>query len=160
MYWSSPGAATGSGLFDIGFPVTHVVIVAILIVPLVLQIRLLVRAVGKRRPLVSLDAGGVQLPDLGGSLPWAELAEVRLFRWRGAYQRSGQPSVIVAFVPRDPAAVLSSLRPAGLRRWRLERALRKRGTPLTVLDQLADRSGPEIAAAVRAFALVPVHWYC
>jgi hypothetical protein len=151
--------STGSDQLDMTFRVTYAALIAIGIVLLALRLRPLVRVMVKPRPLVTLDAGGVHLPDLGCSLPWAELAEVRLFRRRGGYQRSSQPAVLVAFVPRDPASVLRSLRPTGLRHWRLQRALRLRGTPLTVEDRLADRSGPEIAAAVRAFAPVPVHWY-
>ena len=39
---------------------------------------------GVRRPLVALDAAGVHLPRYGYTLPWAELAEVRLIPLRAA----------------------------------------------------------------------------
>lgn len=122
------------------------------IVPLTV---VLVRSVVAPRPVVAMDSGGLQLPDFAGSLPWAELAEVRLISGRG-FPRSGQPYTIVAFVPRDPASVLSSLRPTGRRRRKLEKLLQLYGTPLVVADLLADHSGAEIAAAAAAFTVAPV----
>jgi hypothetical protein len=128
----------------------------VLIVPR--MVVLLVRWVLPGRPIVELDSDGVHMPSIACGLPWASLAEVRLIPMRYA-RRGDQGATVVAFVPRDPAAVLAAVAGGSRRRKRLERSLRVYGTPMSVSDNVIDHSGEQIAAAASAFAGVPVRRY-
>ncbi|MGH3252617.1 MAG: hypothetical protein ACRDOI_41270 [Trebonia sp.] len=153
--------AVGQGLSAGLTPVSGVlcgsfVLCAVLVVPR--MVLLLVHWVLPGRPIVDLDAEGVHMPSIGCELPWAWLAEVRLVPMRYA-RRGDQGAVVVAFVPRDPSAVLDSVPGGSRRRKRLERSLRVYGTPLSICDNVVDHSGEQIAAAAATFAAVPVHRY-
>jgi hypothetical protein len=113
---------------------------------------------GLRRPILRLDADGVHIPRYRYTLPWPELAEVRLIPLRAFRRGGGQPTMIVAFVPADPQAALRALRANGGGR-RLEKSCRLYGTPLTLADRLTDQPADQITAAASAFAPVPVSRY-
>jgi hypothetical protein len=126
----------------------------LLVVP---QVALLARWVLPGRPIVEVDAAGVHMPSIACDLPWDQLAEVRLLPLRYA-RRGGQGAMVIAFVPRDPPAVLAAI--AGSRgRQRLARSLRVYGTPLSISDGLIDHSAEQVAAAAAAFAALPVRRY-
>ena len=111
------------------------------------------------RPILRLDDRGVQIPQLGYTLPWTELAEVRLIPRHAAVRRDrGRPAVVVAFVTGDPEAALRELRVKGGGR-EFERARRVYGTPLAIDDQFKDEVADEIAATASAWAPVPVSRY-
>ena len=156
--WAAFGALTGVGHVNAAVLALLTAFTAFLILALAPLVTLLVRSVAKPRPFVTMDPGGLHLPLVACTLPWAELAEVRLISMRYA-RRSGQRAVILAFVPRDPAGVLSSLRATGRLRRRMEKSLQVHGTPLAIADSLADHSGAEIAAAVGRFTAVAVRRY-
>jgi hypothetical protein len=126
----------------------------LLVVPSVV---LLARWVLPGRPIVELDADGVHMPSIACDLPWDQLAEVRLLPLRYA-RRGGQGAMVIAFVPRDPPAVLAAIT-GGRRRKRLARSLRVYGTPMSVSDGLIDHSAEQVAAAAAAFAALPVRRY-
>ena len=113
---------------------------------------------GVRRPILALDADGVHMPRYGYTLPWAELAEVRLIPLRAPGLRRRRPIMIVAFVPADPEAALRGLR-AKAGSSRFEKSRRLYGTPLTIPDWMMDQAADQIAAAASAFAAVPVRRY-
>jgi hypothetical protein len=134
-------------------------IYAVVVLPSIVSVAVhLVRWVLPGRPLVELDARGVRLPSIGSDLPWSSLAEVRLYPMRYV-RRDGQQAVAVAFVPHDPAAVLSGLSVSSRRRRRLEKSLRVYGTPLSLSDHLVSHSGAEIAAVASAYTGLPVRRY-
>lgn len=110
------------------------------------------------RPVMGLDAAGLHIPFLGCDLPWSSIAEIRLYPMRFA-RRDGRPAVVVAFVPRDPAALAGALPVSGRRRRRLEKSLRVFGTPLSVADAVATHSGEHLAAAASARTGLPVRRY-
>lgn len=120
---------------------------------------LLVRWVLPGRPIVELDADGVHMPSIACHVPWDSLAEVRLVPVRYA-KRGAQGAMVIAFVPRDPPALLAAItgvsRP---RKRRLEGSLRVYGTPMSISDNAIDHPAEEIAAAAAAFAAVPVRRY-
>lgn len=122
------------------------------------HVTVMARWVARGRAFLTVDAGGVHVPVLSYSLPWPDVAEVRLFPARYA-RRDGKPVTIIAFVPRDPAGLLAALTAGPLRRRRLARSLRIFGTSLSITDQLADQSADQILAAVTALAPVPVRRY-
>jgi len=107
------------------------------------------------RPIVTLDAAGLHLHAVSYCLPWAELAEVRLFPIRYSRRRN----VLVAFVPAQPEAVVDAMRLSRVRRRRALRALRIHGTPLTIDVLLLDHTEDQITAAVGGFAAIPVRRY-
>jgi hypothetical protein len=115
---------------------------------------------GLLRPILTLDAGGVHLPRYGYTLPWAELAEVRLIPLPSPRRRRRRrPVAIVAFVPADPDAALREIRAKGGAR-QFEKSSRLYGTPLTLADSLMDQTADQIATAASAFApTVPVSRY-
>ena len=110
------------------------------------------------RPIIRLDADGVHVPRYGYTLPWAELAEVRLITLRTRRLQRGRPAVIVGFMPADPEAMLRELRAKGMGR-RLERESRLHGTALWLADRLLGQTADQIAAAASAWAPVPVNRY-
>lgn len=117
------------------------------------------------RPIVTLDDAGVHLNAVSCCLPWAELAEVRIFPIRYSY-RSGpgrtagdgadNRNAMIAFVPAQPAVTLHSMRLSRRRRRAGSRALRIYGTSLSIFDQALDHTSEEIMAAVGGFAPGPV----
>jgi len=132
---------------------------AVLLIPAIVSLAVLtVRWVLPGRSLVDLDPQGVRLPSIGCDPPWSSLAEIRLFPLRYV-RRDGQQAMVVAFVPRDPAAALEAIHVGRRRRRRLERSLRVYGTPLSVSDAMISRSGAEIAAVASAHAGAPVRRY-
>jgi hypothetical protein len=144
-------AGTSAGVVVLGL--FGAAVALLLVVP---RVVMLVRWVLPNRPVVELDADGVHLPSIACDLPWPALAEVRLSPLRYARRGEQQPAVVVAFMPRDPGTVLSTIRAGRLRRRRLERSLRVYGTPLSFSDHATDRTGEQIAAAAVAYAPVPV----
>jgi hypothetical protein len=113
---------------------------------------------GLGRPILTLDAEGVHMPRYSYTLPWADLAEVRLIPVRNASRRRRQPAAIVAFMPADPEATVRELRAKGGPR-RFEKSCRLYGTPLTIADRLMDQTADQITAAASALAPVPVRRY-
>jgi hypothetical protein len=156
VWWTSGGLAGLS--HDVALLAFCTAVIAFPVLVLAFACAVLVRAALTRRLLLALDADGLHLPDIACTLPWAELAEVRLISTRYG-RRNGKPAVILAFVPRDPAGVLSSIRSTGRRRQRLEKSLQVHGTPLAIVDHLADHAAAEIATAVGAFTPVAVRRY-
>jgi hypothetical protein len=125
----------------------------LIIVPLGAE---LVRWVLPGRPVVVLDGDGVHMPSIACDLPWDSLGEVRLVPVRYA-RRGAQQAMVIAFVPRDPPAVLDAITGVGrARKRRLGRSLRVYGTPMTVSDGTLDHPGEQVAAAAAGFAAVPV----
>ena len=113
---------------------------------------------GLRRPILTLDAAGVHMPRYRYTLPWPELAEVRLIPMQASRRARRQPTTIIAFVPADPQAALRALRANGAGR-RFGKSCQLYGTPLTLADRLMDQPASQIAAAASAFAPVPVSRY-
>lgn len=116
------------------------------------------------------EGGSHQDSALAYCLPWAELAEVRIFPspyLRRPGQRppaddgTGVRHVILAFVFAQPAAALNSMRLSWVRRLGASRVLRSYGTPVAIGDRVLDHTGGQIMAAVSGFAPapVPVHRY-
>jgi hypothetical protein len=110
------------------------------------------------RPVLELNSGGLHLPRYGYTLPWTELAEVRLIPLRSLRRGRGRPTVITAFMPADPGAALGDLLAKGAGR-RLEKVSRLYGTPLAFGDQLTDQTADQVVAAVSTFTAVPVRRY-
>jgi hypothetical protein len=128
-------------------------------VPAIVALAVLwVRWVLPGRPVMRLDGAGLRIPFLGCDLPWSSIAEIRLYPMRFA-RRDGRPAVVVAFVPRDPAALLGALPVRVARRRRLEKSLRVYGTPLSVADAVATHSGEQLAAAASAHTGLPIRRY-
>jgi len=113
---------------------------------------------GLRRPILTLDADGVHMPRYRYTLPWPELAEVRLVRLRASRRGRRPPATIIAFVAADPQAAVRALRANGAGR-RCEKSCRLYGTPLTLVDRLTDQPADRITAAATAWAPVPVRQY-
>ncbi len=110
---------------------------------------------GLRRPILTLDADGVHMPRYRYTLPWPELAEVRLIPLQGSRRGRRQATTIVAFVPADPQASLRALQGNGAGR-RFEKSCQLYGTPITIADRMIDKPAEQITAAASAFAPVPV----
>ena len=133
------------------------VVFSSLLIALALLAAIRVLRWGLRRPILRLDAGGVHMPRYRYTLPWPEMAEVRLIPLR-AFRRGRQPATIIAFVPADPQAAVRALRANGAGR-RLEKSCRLYGTPLTLVDRMMDQPADRITAAATAWAPVPVRQY-
>jgi hypothetical protein len=141
-------------------PAALVLFESLTVVMIVLAVMLAVRVLRwgpPGRPVLQLDASGLHLPRYRYTLPWAQLAEIRLIPLH-IRRRHGQPTVIVSFLPADPGAALRDLRSKGAGR-RLEKTSRLYGTPLSFADQLMDQTAEQIAAAATRFAAVPVRRY-
>jgi hypothetical protein len=132
---------------------------AIALLPVIAALAvLLVRWVLPGRPVVGIDEAGLHVPLIGCDLPWSSIAEIRLYPMR-FLRRDGRPSVVVAFVPRDPAALAGALPVSARRRRRLEKSARVYGTPLSVSDALITHSGEQLAAAASAHSGLPIRRY-
>ncbi len=117
------------------------------------------------RPIVTLDDAGVHLNAISYCLPWAELAEVRIFPIRYSH-RSGQGrtagdgadnrNAMIAFVPAQPAVTLHSVRLSRRRLRAGSKSLRIYGTSLSISDRALDHTSEEIMAVVGSFAPGPV----
>ncbi len=131
---------------------------AMMIVPVALGAVRIARWGSRKRPVMRLDDRGLHMPRYRYTLPWAELAEVRLVPLRAIRRRGGQPIMIVAFVPADAEAAVRELRANGGGR-RFEQSWRLHGTPLTIADRLMTQTAEQIAATASAFAALPVRRY-
>lgn len=132
---------------------------AVVGVPVIVALAVLwVRWVLPGRPVMGLDGAGLRIPFLGCDLPWSSVAEIRLYPMRFA-RRDGRRAAVVAFVPRDPAALLGALPARAARRRRLEKSLRVYGTPLSLADAVATHSGEQLAAAASAHTGLPIRRY-
>jgi hypothetical protein len=115
----------------------------LLIAPLYL--RAVVRAV-RGAPLLTLDRAGVTLHSARITLPWPELAEIRI--------QHGAAGDTLVFVPLDAARVLAGLR--GLRRRFARDGMSRVGGPIFL--RVAQLASPveEILAAARHWSAAPV----
>lgn len=122
-----------------------------------------------RRPVVTLDAAGVTFPGIPAPVAWPEIAEVRVYPMRKvsgqALPRSGDqdgrgdggPAKVLAFIPRDPAALTAALPARMVTRTRRVTSLY--GSPLAVADRLLDHSAAQIIEAAAGFAPIQVRRY-
>jgi hypothetical protein len=115
----------------------------LLIVPLYL--RAVVRAV-RGAPLLTLDRAGVTLHSARITLPWPELAEIRI--------QHGAAGDLLVFVPLDAARVLAGLR--GLRRRFARDGMSRVGGPIFVRAAQLASPVEEILAAARHWSAAPV----
>lgn len=133
---------------------------AVFVVVLALSVVSLVRSRGKPWQL-RCGPDGVEARGFA-TVPWPALAEVRISRLKPRWLYLLTPGRVVAFVPRDRAAVPAiaifdsmSRRRTTSNRFAQSHAKRY-GSSFVVFTYTIDASPEEIAAAIRALSYVPV----
>jgi hypothetical protein len=119
-------------------------LVTLALVPLYL--RAVVRAL-RGAPLLTFSDGGVTLHSARVTLPWSNLAQIRIDHAPGR-------SDLIVFVPLDQERVLSELR--GLPRRFARDGVRRVGGPIFVRTAQLARPAEEILAAARHSSTAPV----
>jgi hypothetical protein len=113
-----------------------------------------IRWLRPRRPIAVLDGQGIWFPPLDLRVGWREVTEIRVLPLR-AMPSSRPRHRVVAFIPADAEQLLGRF-PGGRQARAGRRGLTYYGSPLTLPDQVLNRSAEEIAAAAQALAAVPV----
>jgi hypothetical protein len=119
-------------------------LVTLALVPLYL--RAVVRAL-RGASLLTFDADGVTLHSARVTLPWSNLAQIRVDHTPGH-------SDLIVFVPLDPERVLEELR--GLPRRFARDGIRRVGGPIFIRTAQLARPAEEILAAARRSSSAPV----
>ena len=116
-------------------------------VPLcVMTVRAFWRA-ARGRPLLTLDAHGVRLHSARVTLPWTNVAELRVV--------TAPPDVrTVVFVPLDAGAALDGLR--GMPRWFAKDGIARHGGPVFVRADAMAISLDDLLAAIRDHTGAPI----
>jgi hypothetical protein len=104
-------------------------------------------------PPVVLDTEGIVFPAQGVRVAWSEIHEIRISPVRGGNARTAQRRV-VAFIVGDPQECVQRFHAFAQKQAR--RSVDAYGTPISVTDQLLERTAEDIVAAAARFTSAPV----
>jgi hypothetical protein len=138
-----------------GEPFIYVPMIVVMSVMAVVVIVPALRVLPRRdKPVLTLDSGGVSLPQSDFTLPWHQIATVRVLPMPHGAGRRGRHRV-VTFVPDDVEQVIQSAPPKLAKSMR--RATAFYGSPLVVIDKGLTSSADEITRAAESFGCLKVH---